>query len=128
MPQLKVYEAKESSHSWLPRDTHELLGVPDGRGQGPWYVVAHTAAEAIEHAQRAGIYVDNPRRLRVWGVGNNANMLRAHGHLTTPGEVIAHKSHTSSPVAKFTDNGWLIIGHFEYVHRERQIVFTPKEG
>lgn len=129
MPQLKVYETKEPRDSWLPRDTHELLGVPQGRGQGTWYVVAHTAAEACEIAQRAGItYADNPRRLRVWGRGNNADMLRAHGYLATPGEVIAFKDHTLSPVAKFTDNGWLIVGHFEYDRRERQIVFTPEEG
>lgn len=129
MPQIKVYEAKEFRDSWLPHDTRELLGVRPGRGQGSWYIVAHTAAEAVEIAQRAGIpYADSPRRLRVWGRGNNTDMLRAHGYLATPGEVIVHKDHTQSPVAKLTDNGWLIIGHFEYDARERQIVFTPEEA
>ena len=59
---------------------------------------------------------------------NNPDMLRAHGYLATQGEVIVHKDHAASPVAKFTNNGWLIIGHFEYDRRERQIVFTPEEA
>lgn len=129
MPQLKIYQAKEFRDSWLPHDTRELLGVRPGRGQGAWYIVAHTAAEAVEIAQSAGIpLADNPRRLRVGGQGNSADMLRASGYLATPGEVIVHRDHTQSPVAKLTSNGWLIIGHFEYSPRAREIIFTPEEA
>lgn len=129
MPQLKVYETKEPRDSWLPRETHALLDVPLGRGQGTWYIVAHTAAEAVEIAQRAGIaYADNPRRLRVWGRGNYADMLRAHGYLATPGEVIAYRDHSLSTVVKFTDGGWVVIGRFEYDRLTRTNTFVPEEG
>lgn len=130
MPQLKIYEAKESSNSWLPRDTIELLQCRQGREQGSWYIVAHTAAEAVEIAHRARIaFVDSPRHLRVWGRGNHPELLKAAGYLATPGEVIAHQDRGgTSPVAKLTDNGWLIIGHFEYDRMVRKTVFTPEEG
>lgn len=130
MPQLKIYRAKESSNSWLPPDTRELLGARPGQGQGAWYIVAHTAVEAVEIAQRARIpYADRPRDLRVWGGGAYADMLKASGYLANHGEVIAHRDKGgTADVAKFTDNGWLVIGHFEYDRHERQIVFTPEEA
>lgn len=130
MPQLKIYEAKEASNSWLPRGTEELLGARRGREQGTWYIVAYTSAEAVEIAQRAEIsYTDNSRRLRIWGNSHYARLLKACGYLATPGEVITHLNKGgTNPVAKLTDNGWLIIGQFEYDPKLREIVFTPEEG
>jgi len=128
--QLKTYQAKEAANSWLPHGTGELLGARRPSEQGSWYIVAHTAAEAIEIAQRAGIpHVSTPRDLRVWGQSTHAQMLTNSGHLSTWGEVIAHtdKGGTAA-VAKFTDNGWLIIGHFEYDAKIRETVFTAKES
>jgi hypothetical protein len=129
MAQIKIYEAKEAANSWLPRGTSELLGASRGREQGSWYIVAHTAAEAVEIAQRAKIaFVDSPRHLRVWGRGNRAQQLQSHGYLATPGEVIAHLDNGgTTAVAKFTADGWMIIGQFEYDAQKREIVFTPEE-
>jgi hypothetical protein len=129
MAQIKIYEAKESANSWLPRGTAELLGAPQGRGQGSWYIVAHTAAEAVEIAQRAKIsFVNGPRDLRVWGRGNQAEQLKACGYLATPGEVIAHLDKGgTAPAAKLTADGWVVIGQFEYDRQQRKTVFTPEE-
>jgi hypothetical protein len=129
MAQIKIYEAKESANSWLPRGTSELLGASRGREQGSWYIVAHTAAEAVEIAHRTGIsFVNSPRDLRVWGQGQRPRQLQAHGYLATPGEVITHLDKGgTAPAAKFTDNGWVIIGQFEYDHQKRESVFTPEE-
>lgn len=130
MPQLKIYEAKEFRDSWLPHDTRELLGARPGQGQGTWYIVAHTAVEAVEIAQRAGVpHADSPRHLRVGGTGKHVGLLKASGYLARQGEVIAHSNKGgTADVAKFTDNGWLVIGHFEYDHRTRDTVFSPEEG
>lgn len=130
MPQLKIYEAKEAADSWLPRGTSELLGAARGREQGSWYIVAHTAAEAVEIAQRAGIsFVNSPRNLRVWGRGQRAQQLQSHGYLATHSEVIAHLDKGGkAPAAKLTDNGWMIIGQFEYDAQKRESVFTPEEA
>jgi hypothetical protein len=130
MPQLKIYEAKQSCDSYLPRDTRELLGARLGQSQGTWYIVAHTAAEAVEIADHAGIpHVSSPRSLRVWGGSVHAEALKVVGYLRTHGEVVAHMDKGgTNPVARFTGNGWLIIGQFEYDARARREVFIPEES
>jgi hypothetical protein len=129
MPQTKIYEAKQSCDSWLPSATRELLGTRPGRGQGTWYVVAHTAVEAVEITQRAGIpHITGPRSLRVWGKSNNAEALKVVGYLRTPGEVVAHLDHGHGPVARLTDDGWMVIGQFEFDRRAGRNVFIPEEA
>jgi hypothetical protein len=128
MPQLKIYEAKEASDSYLPPDTRELLGAPLGRDQGTWYIVAHTAAEAAQIAQSMAVripHVSGPRHLRVWGQSVYAEELKGWGYLRTWGEVVAHLSR--GPVARLADD-WSVIGRFEYDARARRQVFIPEEG
>lgn len=126
MPQLRIYEAREARDSFLPYGASELLEAAPGRRQGSWYVVAHTAAEAVEIARRAGIpCVDSPRQLRVWGRSTAAERLKAHGHLASHGEAIAHLERSSTPVAKFADGRWSVVGSFAYDPASREIVFRP---
>jgi hypothetical protein len=128
MPQLKVYQSKEARDSWVPRGALALFGERHSQ-QGTWFIVAHTAIEAVQIADAAGIsYADSPRKLRVGGHGNDFHTLVGHGFLTTPGEVIATTQAANGPVARFLDGAWSLIGRFEYDHATRETVFTPEEA
>src|ERR1700750_1070933 len=128
MPQLKVYQSKESRDSWLPHAALGLLGERRDQ-QGKWFIVAHTAAEAVEITQCADVpYAESPRRLRVAGYGDDADMLRTQGYLATPGEVIGTLGRTNGPVARFLHGTWSLIGRFEYDQATRETVFTAEEN
>jgi hypothetical protein len=130
MSQLKVYVHKDHRQSYLPRGTEALVGATRHGEQGNWYLVAHTAVQAVELAERVGIaFVDSPRHLSVLAhLHNDAQRLRDAGFLATPGEVIVHRSHSHSRVVTFTGSGWATIGYFEYDAKSREIVFIPEEG
>lgn len=130
MSKLKVYVHKDHRQSYLPRGTETLVGATRHSEQGNWYLVAHTAVQAVELAQRLGIrFVDSPRHLSVLThLPNDAQRLRDAGFLTTPGEVIVHRSHGHSRVVTFTGGGWETIGYFEYDVTTREVVFTPEES
>lgn len=128
MPQLKIYEAKEMRDSWIPRGARELFDLTRHQ-QGQWFVVAHTAAEAVEIAQTAEIsYADSPRKLRVGGHGTRLRSLINYGFLNVPGEVVVLSHSASGPVARFLSGTWSLIGRFEYDHATRDNIFVPEEG
>jgi hypothetical protein len=126
MPQLKIYQSKEMRDSWIPHIALGLFGESRSQ-QGTWFIVAHTAAEAVEIAQTAGVpYADSTRKLRVGGHGNDFQALVSHGFLNTPGEVVVLTHSTNGPVARFLNGTWSLIGRFEYDHTIRETVFVSQ--
>lgn len=129
MAHLKVYVAKESRDSWIPSGADDLLGE---RGtQGSWWVVAHTAVEAVQTAQAANLpYVASPAKLRVMSHDSvDAAKLRAAGYLVSPGEVLVKSEKVSGRgVARFFQGAWTLVGRFEYSYQAHEQIFVPEEG